>query len=774
LSMSIKQLVYTCSEDATVLYEGEKTLRSNISLEVLLISYPKLLCVELIAFDSKNGSPLPRLYMSTLLLLTIIDMDRVEKKMDMHRAICDRKLINFDEKATQEIVYNELMVSYILFKLTVSTTTERVNKLDPNEPPEQLIMSIGELSSNINNKMSTNPFADLLEDASVCCAQPAILAHCPTSVQHRLSQLGLLASSKDGIPVDSAVVTDASSIKEIRNEQNEVDEPFSKVSPSSSSSIRGHGLCHISMAELFALATEEFHSIATGEGEDQRRNPPRQRWVKAIKRVLLLNLFHADSTASDTGASPSLCPSPSPPPSPSPSPSRQSAIAVHIHVPPEVLPEFQLLPAGECEGAGTDTSSPALGVHTTMLDRQLLNHPHQQHHQKQEQEQKQEQQPHKKKHVQQQHPQKHEEKKKKEEEMKYKEDKKASRAAYSRHLKSLSKIQRRSIDNSQLLNARPSTVRVRRDGNNNQRGNHNNITDVVAPATAAASCYARQGSVQLGESLRDTRRHHARRSLPSLPTGTGTDTGSRSTHDEECSVHTATTLISGCSRSCANTASGYYKEQFDRHRVKYDPDSIDSLSCDSDADDDDGNNHGCGCGSGSGEHNYSGAITSAGATRTSRRSILTREDNVIVLPEIQAASTGWVPTRFTGSSKSTTTINKSIKSSGSIRATGLDASSSPTGSSKRFTIPAGPYQRQYEYLQQQQQQQQRQQHRSSPVPRRVRTAVATKMVGYQPTIHLVTGDRSAWHLEKQKQQQREFDIVEDKHFVYSLETGTYI
>jgi hypothetical protein len=112
-------------DDFEVLLDGSKNFwRWRICLDVLIVSHPRHMCYELVAYNAVIGVEAPRLYISSVVLAAKINPDRVESE-DMLLAekevFLRQRNITCNVADFSKLLYNELVISYILQRLNIVT-----------------------------------------------------------------------------------------------------------------------------------------------------------------------------------------------------------------------------------------------------------------------------------------------------------------------------------------------------------------------------------------------------------------------------------------------------------------------------------------------------------------------------------------------------------------------------------------------------------------------------------------------------------------------------
>jgi hypothetical protein len=118
-----QSFVKEAKDDFEVLMDGSKTFwRDRVCLDILIVSHPGQKCIEVAAYNAVIGVEAPRIYISSEVLAAKINSNRMEFEEKLKEAqeevdLRKRKTCNAADLKKQ--VYRELVVSYILLRLTV-------------------------------------------------------------------------------------------------------------------------------------------------------------------------------------------------------------------------------------------------------------------------------------------------------------------------------------------------------------------------------------------------------------------------------------------------------------------------------------------------------------------------------------------------------------------------------------------------------------------------------------------------------------------------------
>jgi hypothetical protein len=108
-------------DDFTVLMDGSKTFwRERVCLDILIVSHPGQKCYELVAYNAVIGVEAPRIYISSVVLAAKINAAKeFEEKLSAQKEALLRQKKTCNVAYLRKQVYDELVVRYILLRLTV-------------------------------------------------------------------------------------------------------------------------------------------------------------------------------------------------------------------------------------------------------------------------------------------------------------------------------------------------------------------------------------------------------------------------------------------------------------------------------------------------------------------------------------------------------------------------------------------------------------------------------------------------------------------------------
>ena len=109
-------------EGLEVLHDGLKSYwKTRSNLDILICSHNKFLCIEIIAYNAETGIEAPRLYVSSALLATKLNMDDLQNNLVKKKESLIRQKKSFTHPEISKLVYNEMMVNFILTRLGISS-----------------------------------------------------------------------------------------------------------------------------------------------------------------------------------------------------------------------------------------------------------------------------------------------------------------------------------------------------------------------------------------------------------------------------------------------------------------------------------------------------------------------------------------------------------------------------------------------------------------------------------------------------------------------------
>jgi len=230
-------------EGFEVLHDSSKSFwktRSNI--EILICSHNKYLCIEIIAYNAETGIEAPRLYVSSALLATKLNMDDLQNNLVKKKESLIRQKKSFTHPEISKLVYNEMMVNFILTRLNISPGVDLKTDLKMVLTP-----------------MVSDEVTDGTNELDIICSMPSGLKPVITTYQKNLSSEEILLAQY-----------------RLKSEQINLMEATR-------------------LAELLASSSDAFKVML----EEQRRRSDalkamskyRLLWIKAIDRVLRQNFI---------------------------------------------------------------------------------------------------------------------------------------------------------------------------------------------------------------------------------------------------------------------------------------------------------------------------------------------------------------------------------------------------------------------------------------------------------------------------------------------------
>jgi len=112
-------------EGLEVLHDGLKSYwKTRSNLDILICSHNKFLCIEIIAYNAETGIEAPRLYVSSALLATKLNIDDLQNNVVKKKESLIRQKKSFTHPEISKLVYNEMMVNFILTRLGISSDVD--------------------------------------------------------------------------------------------------------------------------------------------------------------------------------------------------------------------------------------------------------------------------------------------------------------------------------------------------------------------------------------------------------------------------------------------------------------------------------------------------------------------------------------------------------------------------------------------------------------------------------------------------------------------------
>jgi len=231
--------VKTVQDGFEVLMDGSQSYwRTRSNLDILIVSHPAQLCIELIAYNAEIGVEAPRIYISSALLIAKIKPDSVDfkEKLGQWKEILNRQKKTVNIADLRKEVYNELMVRYILRRLVMDGEVDAT---------KELCISLLPITAD-----------DVGEDfrLDIICDMPAAL---------------------DPVKVTFTKLVSATDILRAQHLLNTEREKLVHA---------------LHLAELLSTAADNFTLIVNAKRrlEKAMLSKPRLRWIKAINQVLVL------------------------------------------------------------------------------------------------------------------------------------------------------------------------------------------------------------------------------------------------------------------------------------------------------------------------------------------------------------------------------------------------------------------------------------------------------------------------------------------------------
>mmetsp|Transcript_2110 Transcript_2110/g.5000 ORF Transcript_2110/g.5000 Transcript_2110/m.5000 type:complete len:454 (+) Transcript_2110:95-1456(+) len=238
---SRQSVVKTVQDGFEVLMDGSQSYwRTRSNLDILIVSHPAQLCIELIAYNAEIGVEAPRIYICSVLLAAKIKPDTFKENISSKKEVLKRQNKKYNTADLIKQAFNELMVNYIMQRLILVDSMEVRVALSPI--PEDVCdacdVVICDMPANFHPVKVT--YTKMASGAEVLRAQHVLNAE-REQLQHamRLAELSSMASDN------------------------------------------------------FKLMIEEKRKLAKAM---KCLSPARLRWIKAINQVLIRNYIEAVKT----------------------------------------------------------------------------------------------------------------------------------------------------------------------------------------------------------------------------------------------------------------------------------------------------------------------------------------------------------------------------------------------------------------------------------------------------------------------------------------------
>ncbi len=116
------------SDKVTVLLDGSKTFwKTRSYLKIIIVNHPKNNCLEIIAYDPADGIEFPRIYLDSLLVITKLDKDAVEKAYGTKKEALIRSKLNKNREEILDEIRVQMMMQYAYSRIQLSS--KEVGKL---------------------------------------------------------------------------------------------------------------------------------------------------------------------------------------------------------------------------------------------------------------------------------------------------------------------------------------------------------------------------------------------------------------------------------------------------------------------------------------------------------------------------------------------------------------------------------------------------------------------------------------------------------------------
>jgi hypothetical protein len=118
--MSSRRHSFIPAPSAEVHYEGQKSFwKTRTNLEILIVSYPQFLCLEIITYDAEKGIEPERIYVSSTALVPKINQEELKTKVDEKKEANLRQKKNVNLSQVTKEVLVQLMNQYIIQRMRI-------------------------------------------------------------------------------------------------------------------------------------------------------------------------------------------------------------------------------------------------------------------------------------------------------------------------------------------------------------------------------------------------------------------------------------------------------------------------------------------------------------------------------------------------------------------------------------------------------------------------------------------------------------------------------
>lgn len=113
--------IYVPNEYHVVLFDGTKNFaKDGHVVDVLIVYHTNHRCIELICYNAMISRQAPRVYINFYQLRQKIDDQEIKERLENTREIASRDLKEIDIYDARKAIFYEMIIEYILVRLTVS------------------------------------------------------------------------------------------------------------------------------------------------------------------------------------------------------------------------------------------------------------------------------------------------------------------------------------------------------------------------------------------------------------------------------------------------------------------------------------------------------------------------------------------------------------------------------------------------------------------------------------------------------------------------------
>jgi hypothetical protein len=109
------------SDKVTVLLDGSKTFwKTRSYLKIIIAKHSKQNCLEIIAYDPADGIEFPRIYLDSLLVISKLDKDAIEKAYAAKKEALIRSKIKKNREEILDEIRVQMMMQYAYSRIQLS------------------------------------------------------------------------------------------------------------------------------------------------------------------------------------------------------------------------------------------------------------------------------------------------------------------------------------------------------------------------------------------------------------------------------------------------------------------------------------------------------------------------------------------------------------------------------------------------------------------------------------------------------------------------------